>query len=268
LEQIKILVTGANGFLGSNFCKFFSDNSKYLLYKYDKNSTDEELQQYAKDCDVVFHFAGVIKSKKEKDFYTGNVGLTKKILKNLIKNKKHVKFVFMSSIWVEKNPSSLYGKTKLIAGDLIKNVASKINIKPYIYRLTNIFGEGALPGYGGVVPNFCYNAIHDLPLTINDANTEVNFVYVKDLMSKFKDLIEKEATIINGICELPKQYKITIGELAEIIKGFKSKAIKKNNEYRQHSYRKNQSAHGRRTRFFEMSLRPLGANGLANMQAP
>ena len=128
MEQInkpKILVTGANGFLGFNFISKLKQSNSFDVFEYCSFSTDKDLKRFCKNCDFVFHLAGVIKAKDDKTFIDGNVGLTKKLLSFLKQSKNKAPIVFTSSIWVDHTPEHIYSKTKLEAENLIKNYSKK-----------------------------------------------------------------------------------------------------------------------------------------------
>ena len=223
MEKIKVLVTGSRGFIGSSFVDYFSNNDKFEILKYDRFTDKKILLNHLKECDYIFNFAGVIKSNREKDFYQSNVKFVNYLVKNCIKLKNNkFSFVYISSIWAENSPNSPYGKSKKQGEELIEKLSKKYNFKFYIYRLTNIFGEKSVPNYGGVISNFCYNAVHNIPFRIDDPKKEYNFIYINNLLNSFKDLMLNNKKI--GIQELPSSDKISIGELADLISNF-SKGI-------------------------------------------
>lgn len=221
-KKIKVLVTGANGFLGYNFISKLKEMSNLLVYEYCSFSTDKDLKRFCKDCDFVFHFAGVIKSSNEKNFWDGNVNLTKKIISFLKCSNNKAPIIFTSSIWVEHSPDHIYSITKLKAEQLILNHSKNNGIQAYIYRLNNLYGPYAEPYYGGVAMTFAYNLVHDIPLTINDPNKTISLTYVNDLIGDFLNIIYHKVqytgpyytpTIINST---------TVEKLAETLTRFKN----------------------------------------------
>lgn len=219
-KKTKILVTGANGFLGFNFILKLKELKQFEIYEHCYFSTDKDLKRFCKDCDYVFHFAGVINAKQDKIFKEGNVKLTKKLLSYLSSAKNKAPIIFTSSIWVDNYPNHIYSTTKLEAENLIKKYADSKNTKAYIYRLNNLYGKYADPFNGGVVMKFAYNVVHNNPLLINDENKEISLTYVDDLLEDFISLINNKKEAKDYYCSLPKGNTTTVGKLAKIMQSF------------------------------------------------
>ncbi len=217
-EKINILITGANGFMGKNVSSFFESNPKYNVSKIIKTSSDEELFFKLKSTHFIFHLAGVNRPETASDFQIYNTRYTQKIIDYLIANNCNPVIIFASSIHAEGNTP--YGLSKRACEELLYGYSSSANTSVFNYRLTNTFGKWGKPNYNSVVATFCYNIAHDLPISINDASSPLNLVYIDDVVKEFSDILEcKEIKYHNK--EVFPKYNITLGELANTISSFK-----------------------------------------------
>ena len=146
---MKILVTGAKGFVGKNLIAELKNRSYNEIYECDIDTTNEELEEYTKNCEFVFHLAGVNRPEKEEDFMKGNFGFTSELLNKLKANNNKSPILITSSIQAKlDNP---YGKSKKAGEDLIFEYGKQNNIKVYVYRLPNLFGKWCRPNYNSVI---------------------------------------------------------------------------------------------------------------------
>lgn len=225
---MKILVTGAKGFIGKNLIAELKNSGYDQIFEFTKENNIEELEKYTKDCDFVFHLAGVNRAINEKDFQEGNINLTKKLIELLEKNKNNCPILFTSSI--QSKLDNVYGKTKRQCEKIILQHASKTNTIVYIYRLTNIFGKWCKPNYNSVVANFCYNIANDLPIQIENKNKKLELIYIDDVIEDF--ILRMEENLLNRLKQkeielktehfykIEKSYFITVKKLAETINIF------------------------------------------------
>ena len=213
---MKILVTGANGFIGKNLCVYLGRIENIEVLKYDKDNTFEELEKYIKEADFIYHLAGVNRPTEVSEFYTGNSNLTKNIVDLLNKYNKSIPLVFTSSIQAELDND--YGKSKKEAEKYLKD-----NYKNAIlFRLHNVFGKWCRPNYNSVVATFCYNIAHNLDITINDPFKEIELVYIDDVCETFIDIINNyDKYVKNDINYIDTRKKITLDELSKLIYSFK-----------------------------------------------
>ena len=195
---MKILITGANGFIGKNLL-FALKNHQTILF--DKEYDRDYLRHVLDTVDFVFHFAAGIKEGFEE-----NIELTQFIADNL-----RCPILFTSSIQAETE----YGKNKRKQEEII----AKCNRK-YIYRLSNVFGRWCRPNYNNVVATFIYSVQTGQELMINDPNREVSLVYIDDVVSEFKSVLNGEFRSQTKFLEVTPIYGITVGKLAEVIKSF------------------------------------------------
>lgn len=215
-----ILVTGAAGFIGKNLCSQLKLDKEIDILRFDQDKTTDDLYAYLKRADFIFHLAGVNRPKDEKEFDTGNRGLTEDILEFLINNKKKTPVLMTSSIQATlDNP---YGKSKKAAEDAAFKFAELQKATVYVYRLPNVFGKWCKPNYNSVVATFCYNISHNLPVLINDPTAEVNLVYIDEIISNFIKAFHGEIKPNHdGYCYIPKSFKISIKELKDKIESFR-----------------------------------------------
>jgi len=216
---MKILVTGAKGFVGKNLIAELKNCGYRDIYEYDVDNSIEELDNYARDCEFVFHLAGVNRPENPEDFMKGNYGFTLQLLEKLRINNNKSPILLSSSIQAElDNP---YGKSKKAGEDLLLKYSSENNVAVYIYRLPNLFGKWSRPNYNSVVATFCYNIARDLEIKINDPNAEMTLAYIDDVIEEFKRALNDQPTKVGPYCYVPITYKTAVGKLAETIMSFK-----------------------------------------------
>ena len=224
---MKILVTGAKGFIGKNLVAELLNRGFEDILQYDADTEKELLKVYASECDFVFHLAGINRPKDESEFMKGNFGFTKELLNALKESGNTVPVLVSSSIQAElENP---YGVSKKAGEELVFEYSRQTGARVFVYRLPNVFGKWCRPGYNSVVATFCHNIAHDLPITVNDEKTLLRLVYIDDVTESFiasmnsvisgKANIEEEEE--NRYCSVPVTASITLGELAKTIQGFK-----------------------------------------------
>lgn len=215
---MKILVTGASGFIGKNLIAELDNRGYKEIFKCTRETTKEELDEYTKHCNFVFHLAGVNRPEKEKEFMEGNFGFTSELLGYLQKNKNKSPIVITSSIQVERdNP---YGRSKKAGEDLLIDYKNCTGSKVYIYRLPNLFGKWSKPNYNSVVSTFCYNIARDMEIQINDPETELELAYIDDVIKEFLNILEGNIFKMGNYCLLSTTYKIRLDRLAGIIRSF------------------------------------------------
>lgn len=220
---MKILVTGANGFVGKNLIAELNNRGYKEIYKFDIDTEISLLDEYVKNCEFVFHLAGVNRPKDEKEFMAGNFGFTSKLLEMLKKYNNKSTVLLTSSIQAEKdNP---YGISKKAGEDLLFNYSKETGAKVLIYRFTNLFGKWSRPNYNTVVATYCHNIARDLDIQINNPDAELNLCYIDDVLEEFDRALKEKPTKQNDYCYVPVTYNIKLGELAKTIRGFKESRI-------------------------------------------
>lgn len=245
---MNILVTGANGFVGKNLVEFLkcirdgkdrvhkinglNNSSELEIYEYDKNNSDEELDRFCKDCDFVFNLAGVNRPVDNSEFMHGNFDFANTLLNNLKKHKNTCPVMLSSSIQASlegRYAGSDYGKSKLAGENLFFDYAKETGAKVLVYRFPNLFGKWCRPNYNSVIATFCNNITNDLPIKINDENTELELLYIDDLIKEMIEAINgnehrcdfdgmKAIEDKNGrFCFVPIVHKANLGEITRLL---------------------------------------------------
>lgn len=216
---MKVLVTGAKGFLGKNLISNLRLNNDIKIFEYDKDDTLDELDKYTANCDFVFHLAGVNRPKDNSEFMEGNFGFTSTLLDYLKKNHNTCPIMISSSI--QASLDNEYGKSKKAGEDLIFNYGKENNVNVYIYRFPNLFGKWCRPNYNSAVATFCNNIANDIPINVNDEKTLLTLAYVDDVCNELINCIGGKPTKDGDFCIVPTQYKKTLGEIVDLLKSFK-----------------------------------------------
>ena len=216
---MNLLVTGANGFVGKNLVAELKNKGYNDIFEFTRESDPSLLEKYTKECDFVFHLAGVNRPIDEKEFMKGNFDLTSQLLELLKKHNNKAPVLLTSSIQAEKdNP---YGRSKKAGEDLLLNYYYETDAKVYVYRLPNLFGKWSKPNYNTVVATFCHNIVRDLDIQINNPNAELNLCYIDDVLEEFIRALEGGPTMQDDYCVVPVTHNIKLGELADLISSFK-----------------------------------------------
>lgn len=218
---MKILVTGAKGFIGRNLIAELKNRGYETIYKYDMDSTPEQLDAYLQDCDFVFHLAGVNRPQKEEEFMEGNFGFTSVLLNGLMEKGNKAPVLITSSIQaLLDNP---YGKSKKAGEELLLDYQTETGTKVFIYRLQNVFGKWCRPNYNSVVATFCHNIANGLPISISDRENLINLVYIDDVVDTFISAMEgKETCAKDGLYYVMTVYPVKLGEIADLLQSFRT----------------------------------------------
>lgn len=245
---MNILVTGAKGFVGKNLClalnniKDGKDKTRPNIiidnvFEYDIDSPKSDLECYASKADFVFNLAGVNRPKTQEEFMQGNFGFASLLLDTLIKYKNSCPVMLSSSIQASLTGrfiGSEYGKSKKAGEELFFDYSIKSGAKVLVYRFPNLFGKWCRPNYNSAVATFCYNTANDLPLTVNDRSTQLELLYIDDLIDEMLNALEgKEhraeydgleavASDSGRYCYVPVTHKVTLGEIVDLLEKFNS----------------------------------------------
>lgn len=217
---MKVLVTGAKGFIGQNLVAELKNRNITDILEFTRNDSIDYLEECIKECDFIFHLAGVNRPKNEEEFIEGNYNLTKNIIDLLIKHNKSIPVLMTSSIQAE-NQDNLYGKSKQLGEEELIRYENKTNGKALIYRLNNVFGKWCRPNYNSVVATFCYNIARGEKIIINDENKEMNLIYIDDVVNEFLKALDGKENRKGKLSFVEPIYKIKLGEIAEKIYKFK-----------------------------------------------
>lgn len=216
---MKILVTGAKGFIGKNLISELHNQRYMQIFEYDMDSTLEELDQYSKDCDFIFHLAGVNRPKDQKEYLEGNFGFTSILLESLKKHNNKCPIMLASSIQaVLDNP---YGISKKAGEDLLFKYGKENGTKVIIFRFPNVFGKWCKPNYNSAVATFSYNIANDLPIMVNDPNVDMKLVYIDDLINELVNSLQGKENKHDSFCYVEPVYTKKLGEIVDLLYSFK-----------------------------------------------
>ena len=243
---MNILVTGAKGFVGKNLCaalKNIRDGKDRTwnikideIFEYDIDTEKSLLDGFCEKADFVFNLAGVNRPKDNSEFMEGNFGFASELLETLKKHNNKCPVMLSSSIQATLigRYDSDYGRSKKAGEDLFFKYSEETGAKVLVYRFPNLFGKWCRPNYNSAVATFCNNTANDLPITVNDRNTELELLYIDDLVAEMLDALEKKEhhcefdginTVIteNGkYCAVPTTHKVTLGEIVDLLEQFKN----------------------------------------------
>ena len=216
---MKVLVTGAKGFIGKNLVSTLDREDKYEIICIDRENSKEELEKGVLNSDFIVHLAGINRPKNEEEFFEGNTGLTEEIIEILKENNKNTSILITSSIQADLD--NAYGQSKKGAEEaLIKYMAdTKGNV--FIFRLPNVFGKWCRPNYNSAIATFCHNIARGEEVWISDPTKEMTLVYIDDVVRNIKDVIDNEKTYIPGYQNVDIEHKATLGEIVDLINSFK-----------------------------------------------
>lgn len=245
---MNVLVTGAKGFVGKNLvaqlkniregkARWYGDIEINEIYEYDIDSTTEQLDAWCKNCDFVFNLAGVNRPQDPEEFMKGNFGFATVLLNTLKKHGNKCPVMISSSIQATlagRFGTSEYGKSKKAGEDLMFQYAQETGAKVLVYRFPNLFGKWCRPNYNSAVATFCHNIANDLPIQVNDRNTELELLYIDDLVDEMISALKgrEHHCEFNGVetilkddglyCAVPQTHKATLGEIVDLLQSFKS----------------------------------------------
>lgn len=217
---MKILITGAGGFIGKNLIAELKNRGFHDILSYTKDEDPALLETYAKECDFVFHLAGVNRPMHEGEFMEGNYKFTERLLALLTEFGNKAPIVAASSIQAgQDNP---YGKSKRAMEDAVFLHKSNTGAEVYVYRLPNVFGKWSKPDYNSVVATYCYYIARNRPIYIDDAKKELTLCYIDDVIEEFLRALKGEPSRQSPYCAVPLTYPISLGGLAGLIENFKA----------------------------------------------
>ncbi len=216
---MRILITGAKGFVGKNLIAELHNQGFTDLLEFDVGSEPTLLEDYACKCEFIFHLAGVNRPENPSEFMTGNFGFTSQLLDALRKYNNKAPILISSSI--QAALTNLYGESKKAGEDLIFSYGKENNVPVYVYRLPNVFGKWCRPNYNSAVATFCNNIANDIPIHINDPNALMHLVYVDDVIASFISTLKIGSTTEGEFEQVTPVHEIKLGEIVNLLHLFK-----------------------------------------------
>lgn len=243
---MKILVTGAKGFVGRNLvaqlknimdgkARCYGDLAVSGIYEYDVDSTQEQLDGWCSDCDFVFNLAGVNRPQNQEEFMQGNCGFAGMLLDMLKKHGNKCPVMISSSIQATlagRFGTSEYGRSKKAGEELVFEYGRQTGVKVLVYRFPNLFGKWCRPNYNSAIATFCNNIANDLPIQVNDRNVEMELLYIDDLVDEMINALKGnehrcefegvETVPVEGgrYCYCPVTHKAMLGEIVDMLYSF------------------------------------------------
>ncbi|MBO8470831.1 MAG: NAD-dependent epimerase/dehydratase family protein, partial [Bacteroidetes bacterium] len=244
---MKILVTGAKGFVGRNLCaqlnnikegkaRCYGDLQIDMVYEYDLDSTPEQLEEWCRECDFVFNLAGVNRPKDPEEFMKGNFGFASTLLDTLKKYGNKAPVMLSSSAQASltgRFGNSEYGRSKKAGEDLFLQYGHESGVKVLVYRFPNLYGKWCRPNYNSAIATFCHNMANDLPITVNDPSVELEVLYIDDLVDEMILALkgQEHRCEFDGLevlpipdgryCYCPVTHRATLGEIAGLLAQFR-----------------------------------------------
>ncbi len=245
---MKILVTGAKGFVGKNLCaelknirdgksRRWGDLKIDAVFEYDVDSDPASLSEFCAQADFVFNLAGVNRPKEQSEFMAGNFGFASTLLDTLKARGNACPVMLSSSIQatlIGRYGESDYGKSKLAGEELFFAYARETGAKVLVYRFPNLFGKWCRPNYNSAVATFCSNIANDLPITVNDPATELELLYIDDLVEEMIGALSgrEHRCEFDGLktvltpggrwCAVPVTHRATLGEIVALLERFRA----------------------------------------------
>ena len=232
---MKILVTGAKGFVGKNLCLALENLRKLPnppiadpieLFRFDLDNTRAELERMLDECDFVYHLAGVNRPKEPSEFKKGNTVFTEDILDRLAARTRPVPVLLASS--TQASLDNDYGRSKKAAEEAVFAYGKKTGVAVYVYRFANVFGKWCRPNYNSAVATWCSNIAHDLPIMVRDPNAQVTLIYIDDLVSSLIGHLTEVGSGRARTLDAPRMllsvepsYTKTLGEITDLIYSFR-----------------------------------------------
>lgn len=217
---MKVLVTGANGFIGKNLITELYKREDTEVFSFDLETPAELLEEYCRDCDFVYNLAGVNRPENVEEFMEGNFGFASTLVETL---KKHGNICpVMNSSSIQAALENPYGKSKKAGEDMMFSYGQETGAPVYIYRFPNVFGKWCRPNYNSAVATFCYNIAHGLPIQVNDRSTVMHLVYIDDVVEELLQALDRHPHVdAGGYCYVPTEHEITLGEIVNLLYSFR-----------------------------------------------
>ncbi|HRJ45860.1 MAG TPA: NAD-dependent epimerase/dehydratase family protein [Opitutaceae bacterium] len=223
---MRVLITGARGFIGRNLVHHLKRRELLQIVTFTREDAIDELPHRLAGVDFVFHLAGVNRPQDPGEFRTGNSALTEKLCAavraEMRASGRKIAVLYTSS--TQAGRANPYGESKREAEDRLRSLASETGAPVHLFRLPNVFGKWCRPNYNSAVATFCHNTARGLPITVNDPAAPLRLVYIDDVVATFLKALDgiELARDIEGFAKVEPEYATTVGEVAELIRGFRT----------------------------------------------
>lgn len=234
---MKVLVTGARGFIGRNVCASLEnirdgkDRREALatllpleIFEATRSTDERQLEEWCRSCDFVVHLAGVNRPEDDSEFMKVNCGFLEQVIELLQRQGNTCPILLGSSVQASlagRFSASAYGKSKRAAEEALQEHVRQTGADALVYRFPNVYGKWCRPNYNSVVATFCFNAAHGMPLRVDDPSVELSLLYIDDLVEEvLRALLGQARRDTDGLCEVGPVDTVTVGELAALVEGF------------------------------------------------
>lgn len=215
---MKVLITGANGFVGKNLIAHLRERKDVEVVSFTRENSIAELASRVADCDFVFHLAGVNRPQSPEEFKVGNTDLTLALCQAIRASGKPIPVLYTSSTQADRdNP---YGVSKLAAEQALHDLRESHGSRVEVLRLPNVFGKWARPDYNSAVATFCHNITRGLPIQVNDRGAVISLVYIDDVVDCFIGAMDAGSST-DSVAQVQPVFSITVGELADQLHAFR-----------------------------------------------
>ncbi len=219
---MRILVTGADGFIGKNLCTRVKELDGFDIIPFTRRSSFEDILDIVDSIDAVVHLAGINRAPELSEFKSGNSDLTKQLCDVLSTSKLGIPVIFASS--TQATLDNEYGISKNEAEVALISYSQMSSAKVFIFRLPNVFGKWCKPNYNSVVATFCHNIAHGKEIQVNDASSSLTLVHIDDVVEEFLSVLRNNDSVAqcdDGFCDITTKYTTTVGELSNLITSFR-----------------------------------------------
>jgi UDP-2-acetamido-2,6-beta-L-arabino-hexul-4-ose reductase len=228
---MKILVTGAKGFIGKNLVaqlrniqegkdKTYTLDPNFEILECDIDTDEKLLDQYCKEATFIYNLAGINRPDNESEFIEGNCNFAGKLLNSLKKYQNTCPIMISSS--TQATLENAYGKSKKAGEDIMFQYAKETGAKVLVYRFPNVFGKWCKPNYNSAVATFCHNIAHGLDITVSDRSYQMTLVYIDDVLRELIHALEGKENKDGEFCAVPVTYPISLGEIVDLLYSFKN----------------------------------------------
>jgi UDP-2-acetamido-2,6-beta-L-arabino-hexul-4-ose reductase len=222
---MKILVTGAQGFIGKNLITELKNRKYSEIFEFDKETDVSLLDEFCAQADFVFHLAGVNRPENPSEFMEGNFGFTLELLSLLKKHGNKCPIMISSSIQAELE--NAYGLSKRAGEDLLFAYRKETGAKVLVHRFPNVFGKWSRPNYNSAIATFCHKIARDEEITVNDPNVTMRLVYIDDVVEELIGALSGNENSVGVFCEVKTVHTITLGQIVELLYSFRQSRVNK-----------------------------------------